>query len=73
MAILKTWSRRSEKRLDALEITAEKVYIACYEGDDCSAVGCSRTEFRDGKLNRVAEDVFGEAVLAEALAWLRAH
>lgn len=73
MAILKTWSRRSEKRLDALEITAEKVYIACYEGDDCSAVGCSRAEFRDGKLNRVAEDVFGEAVLAEALAWLRAH
>lgn len=70
MAVLKSWTRRSKDRVDALEITEDKVYVACYEGGDSSAVGCSRTEFIAGKLNKVVEDVFGSLVLGEALQYL---
>lgn len=69
--ILKSWTRQKGARIDALEITEEKVYVACYEGEDCSAVGCTREEFMAGKLNRVAVDVFGEAVLKEARDFLQ--
>ena len=70
MAVLKSWTRRTEERVDALEITEDRVYVACYEGGDSSAVGCSRTEFAAGKLNKVVVDVFGELVLGEALQYL---
>lgn len=73
MTILKSWRRRSEKRVDTLEITADKVYLACEEGEDCSALGCTRGEFLQGRLNQVVEEAMGEAVLAEALAYLRQH
>ncbi|MCD6059832.1 MAG: hypothetical protein K0R03_279 [Moraxellaceae bacterium] len=71
MDILKSWQRQTEEQLDVLEVTAGKVYVACYEGEDCSAVGCTHAEFRAGKLHGVVREIFGEAVLAEALQYLR--
>lgn len=71
MTILKTWVRQSEKRKDVLEITEGKVYINCYEGEDCSAVGCTWAEFGAGKLNGVVVDVFGASVLRQALTFIQ--
>lgn len=70
MEILKTWTRETERQTDALEITAEKVYIACYEDEDCSALGCTHAEFLEGKLQAVVLEIFGESVLAEAVDYL---
>lgn len=73
MTILKSWRRQTEKRIDTLEITAEKVYLACDEGEDAldSAIGCTRAEFLAGRLNGMVAEIFGKAVLREALAYLR--
>jgi hypothetical protein len=69
--VLKSWQRRRSRQTDALEITADKVYVTCYEGEDSSAVGCTHAEFRAGKLQQVVCETFGARVLAEALAYLR--
>lgn len=73
MQVLKSWTRRRERQVDALEVTAGRVYVACYEGDDCSALGCSHADFTGGKLHAVVADLLGAAVLAEALAFVRAE
>lgn len=74
MTILKSWQRASKDRVDTLEITAEKVYLACDEGDDGdSAVGCRREEFLAGRLNALVGEIFGEDVLAEALDYVSRH
>ncbi|MDF3032031.1 MAG: hypothetical protein K0R03_2589 [Moraxellaceae bacterium] len=69
--ILKSWTRQKGSRVDALEITDEKVFVTSYEGEENSAVGCTREEFVEGKLNRIVVDVFGGVVLQEALQFLQ--
>lgn len=72
MKILKSWTRETDDgRVDALEISDGKVYVASYEDEDVSAVGCSWAEFSAGKLNEVARDVFGKAVLDQALHFVQ--
>jgi hypothetical protein len=71
MAVLKAWKQRVKERVDTLEITADKVYVACDEGNDDSAIGCTREEFLEGRMNRLVLDIFGPDVLKAALAYLR--